>query len=94
MPSSNAPSEFGGRVQRNGTQPRPHVPTPSEELTLTYRTGSPTGINPFTSRPEPDNGEAFTGLLPEKVQRAIRESEGDLAKGQVWDELVQQGEQQ
>lgn len=33
-----------------------HVPTPSEELMLTYTTGDPTGLS------DPDDGQAFTGL--------------------------------
>lgn len=57
-------SEFGGRVtSRNRVQPRMtptgkagHVPTPSEELMLTYTTGDPTGLS------DPDDGQAFTGL--------------------------------
>lgn len=65
MPDKFAPSEFGGKVQKNRVQPsvnpvgRPgHIPTPSEEAMLTYTTGDPTGLS------DPDNGEAFTGLLP------------------------------
>lgn len=83
----NAPSEFGGRTMRNGVQPRPHVPTSSEELSLIYRTGDPTGLS------DPDNGEVFNGLLPEKVQRALRVQAGDLAKGEVWSDIVRKGEE-
>lgn len=93
MAPKNTPSEFGGRVQRNGVQPRPHVPTRSEALSLLYRTGSETGKNPFTGKMEPDHGEAFSGLLPEKEQKKIREQAGDLVKGEVWDELVARGQQ-
>jgi len=72
---------------RNGVQPRPHVPTSSEELSLLYRTGDPTG------RSDPDNGEVFSGLLPESVQRALRAQAGDLSKGETWEEIVQKGEE-
>lgn len=93
MPAKNTPSEFGGRVQRNGTQPRPHRPTSSEALSLMYRTGSEDGINPFTKRAAPDNGEAFEGLLPVSEQTKIKEAAGDLVKGTIWDEMVQEGNQ-
>ena len=43
-------SEFNAEVQKNGVFPPPHVPTPSEELGLVYRTGDPTGNTP----PDPD----------------------------------------
>lgn len=86
----NAPSEFGGKQQqRNRTQPLPHLPDASEELMLTYTTGDPSGINPFTGRPEPDSGEAFDGLIPRKTQEALRKAAGDLDKGQVWEQLVE-----
>lgn len=65
VPDKFAPSEFGGKAGKNRVQPsvapngRPgHTPTPSEEVMLTYTTGDPTGLS------DPDNGEAFSGLLP------------------------------
>lgn len=58
MPGAGAPSEFGGKVRRNRTQPPPHEPTESERLMLAYTTGDESGDQP------PDNGEAFNGLLP------------------------------
>lgn len=88
MPAKKGPSEFGGLPQRNGVQPRPHVPTRSEALSLGYRTGDETG------RTQTDTeGVAFEGLLPKKDQTAARKAAGDLEKGQIWDELVQKGEQ-
>lgn len=93
MPAKNTPSEFGGRVQRNGVQPRPHRPTSSEALSLLYRTGSEDGINPFTKRNEPDSGEAFEGLLPKAEQKKLKEAAGDLIKGTIWDEMVAEGKQ-
>lgn len=92
MPDRLAPSEFGGKVGKNRVQPLPHLPTSSEALMLLYTTGAESGVNPYTGLREPDNGEAFNGLLPEKVQRALREQAGDLKKGEVWDELVRQAE--
>ncbi len=73
MPAQGLPpSEFGGRVRRNRIQGGTHIPTPSEELMLTYTTGDPSGAS------NPDKGEAFTGLLPAKRQRELREQAGDL----------------
>lgn len=86
MPNLGAPSEFGGKPQRNGVQPPPHRPTPSERLSLMYRTGREDGTA------APDNGEAWLGLLPLDDQRALRETAGDLDKGQVWAEMQASGE--
>ena len=83
MADTMGPSEFGGKVQRNGVQPFPHEPTASEKLSLVYRTGSEAGDA------KPDGGVAFAGLLPTREQRAIREAMGDMDKGQVWDEMQQ-----
>jgi hypothetical protein len=81
------PSEFGGKVRRNRTQPPPHVPTPSERLMLMYTTGDESGLL------DPDvNNDVWTGFLPEEEQRAIRQAEGVLDKGQEWDALVQEGD--
>lgn len=92
MPDSlGPPSEFGGKVGRNRVQPPPHEPTASEQLMLTYTTGDPSGINPFTKKRAPDNGESWEGLLPLKEQIALRKAAGDLEKGQVWEELKQKG---
>jgi hypothetical protein len=63
----NGPSEFGGRQQRNTIQP-PVTPagtpghtqlTADEKLRLDYLTGQ----HDDTTR-NPDNGEAFEGILP------------------------------
>lgn len=81
-------SEFGGKVRRNRTQPPPHVPTPSERLMLMYTTGDESGML------DPDkNNDVWTGFLPEEEQRAIRQAEGALDKGQEWETLVAQGDQ-
>lgn len=88
MPDDLGPaSEFGGKVQKNRVQPIPHVPTPSERLMLLYTTGDESGL----TNPDP-NGDVMDGLLPEEVQRGLRESEGVLAKGQVWEEIKAQAE--
>lgn len=89
MPDALGPaSEFGGKVGRNRVQPAPHVPTPSERLMLMYTTGDESGL----TDPDP-NGDVWTGFLPEEEQRAIRQAEGALDKGQEWDAIVQQGAQ-
>lgn len=76
-------SEFGGSPQRNGIQPPitplgtpGHLPTASEELGLFYMTGQ---IEDSTRNR--DNGEAFTGLIPEEEQLAKRVAEGVMEKG-------------
>lgn len=77
MPDKLAPSEFGGKAQRNRVQPpvtpdgrAGHTPTASEQVMLTYTTGDPTGVS------DPDNGEAFSGLLPiEQAKELIPEPE-------------------
>jgi hypothetical protein len=76
-----AETEFGGKPQRNGVQPPPHIPTPSEMLMLGYRTGDPSG------QTMPDSGEVFSGLSPYDVQLARRTAEGAMDKGQVAAEL-------
>jgi hypothetical protein len=89
MPDALGPaSEFGGKVQRNRVQPLPHVPTPSERLMLMYTTGDESGL----TDPDPNN-DVFAGMLPEEEQRAIRQAEGVLEKGQEWEALKQQGAQ-
>lgn len=88
MPDTGAPSEFGGAVGVTGLQPSPHTPTPSETLSLLYRTGDPSGAS------VPDEGETMLGLNPEDVQRALRQQAGDLDKGQVWEEMLQSAEPQ
>lgn len=75
----NKGSEFGG--VEGLVQPPPHVPTAAERLSLLYRTGDPSGQTP------PRLG-VFAGLREEAAQRAAREAEGALAKGQVADELL------
>jgi hypothetical protein len=41
-----------------------HTPTPSEEAMLLYTTGDGSGLS------DPDEGEAFAGLLPEEERLA------------------------
>lgn len=88
MPDSlGKASEFGGKVQKNRVQPSPHVPTPSERLMLLYTTGDESGL----TDPDP-NGDVMMGLLPEAEQRQIRQDEGVLDKGQVWDAMQAEAE--
>lgn len=75
-------SEFGGKAKTNGVQPAPHVPDASERLMLLY-TGGEGGRTDHL---------AFTGLIPLERQIALRQAEGALDKGQVWEELVAKGE--
>jgi len=83
MPDSlGSPSEFGGKVQRNRTQPLPHIPTASEKLMLLYTTGDIDG----QKDPEVPN-VTFEGLLPEERQRKIRTEEGVFEKGQIWEQM-------
>jgi hypothetical protein len=78
-------SEFGGNPNsRTGVQPSPHIPTPSERLSLLYRTGDESGLT------DPDDGEVWLGLLSEPTQRAARQAEGVLEKGQEWEKLQQE----
>jgi hypothetical protein len=49
---------------------------------LLYTTGDASGLS------MPDGGEVFAGLLPADEQLAIREAEGVMKKGQVWEEMV------
>lgn len=84
----DSPSEFGGKVDRRGLQPLPHLPTPSEELSLVYR-GYMLGYDDLT-RKEPSL--AFLGLLPTPLQVAIREQEGAFKKGEAWEEILRQAE--
>jgi hypothetical protein len=79
-------TEFGGNPNpKTGVQPPPHVPTPSERLSLLYRTGDESG----NTDPSED---VFMGLRSEETQRALREAEGVMAKGQEWDRLQQEGQ--
>lgn len=83
------PSEWGGKIEGpNGIQPLPHPLTGSEKLRLAYRTGQEEDRNA-----RPDGGTAFNGLLPEEIQRALREEAGDLEKGQVWAQMLEEAEQ-
>ena len=69
MATRMGPSEFGGTTQRNGIAPpvtpkghRGHTSlTAAEQVHLFYVTGQ----TDDTTR-APDNGEAFTGILPLK----------------------------
>lgn len=70
MPAQGKPTEYGGKVQRNGVQPPPHVPTASEQVMLAYTTGDPSGA---TDR---DGGAAWEGLLPPDEARKQREASG------------------
>lgn len=88
MPDSlGKASEFGGKVQKNRVQPPPHSPTPSERLMLLYTTGDESGLTDPAKHSEP-----MEGLLPADVQRAIREGEGVLVKGQEWERIQAEGE--
>lgn len=88
MPDALGPaSEFGGKVQKNRVQPSPHVPTPSERLMLLYTTGDESGL----TNPDP-NGDVMQGLLPEEKQRALREAEGVLVKGQDWERIQREAD--
>jgi hypothetical protein len=80
MPDPGPPSEFGGKIQRNGVQPPPHEPTASEQLSLMYRTGDLTGATD-------DVPTVFEGLLPEEEQVRLMREAGLLDKGQIWEEL-------
>lgn len=78
MSDQGPASEYGGKTGANGFQPvPPHVMTASEKLRSIYTTGTESGTEPL------DGGVAFAGLLPESEQRAIREAEGVLDKGQL-----------
>jgi hypothetical protein len=52
---------------------------------LLYTTGDDSGLS------NPDDGEAFAGMLPYEEQYALRLNEGVLEKGQYWDVLVEEG---
>jgi hypothetical protein len=84
--SDMPPSEFGGKTGKHGIQPLPHRLTSSEILRLGYRTGQDTDRNANSG------SEAFNGLLPLDIQTALRREAGDLEKGQVWDEMIQEAE--
>lgn len=73
-------SEFGGVAGL--VQPPPHIPTAAEKLSLTYRTGDPSG------RTTEDVPEIFGGLRTEVAQRVAMEAAGAFVKGTVADELA------
>lgn len=86
MPDSFPPSEYGGKVQRNTVQPprtprghKGHTPTASEKATLMYTTGD----DEDSTKP-PDNGEAFSGLLPEKEARAAMPKQEKFVEREGW----------
>lgn len=63
MPIADKPTEFGGKVQKNGIQPRKtpingegHEPSASEKLRLIYTTGQDAD-----STLTPDGGVSFHG---------------------------------
>lgn len=86
MPDALGPSsEFGGKIQKNRVQPSPHVPTASEKLMLLYTTGDVDGTK------NPDSGEAFAGLIPAADLLRIRTEEGVMEKGQIWEQMQQEG---
>lgn len=71
MAARDKPSEYGGKVQRNGIQPPVapsgapgHELTASEKLRMIYQTGQDADSTKL-----PDNGESFNGLLPLKEAR-------------------------
>ena len=81
-------SEFGGKVQKNTIMP-PRTPagTPGhtnlpahEKLRLDYLTGQ----HEDTTR-DPDSGEAWTGILPEKEARELM-PKPDLYRDQMSDD--------
>lgn len=80
----NRGSEFGG--VEGPVQPPPHIPTPSEQLSLIYRTGDPSGATPA------DSGEIFGGLRTEAAQRAAKEAAGALSKGEAYEEMLIESE--
>ena len=86
--SDMPPSEFGGKTRRHGIQPLPHRLTASEKLRLGYRTGQDVDRN------APAGPEAFNGLLPYDIQLALRTEAGDMEKGQVWAEMVEEAAQE
>ena len=88
MPNLNAPTEFGGKVQKNRVQPRitpdgkpGHEATSSEELMLVYTTGSED--NDPVAHPPDKNGEAFEGVLPLEEQIKLRREAGDIPETQT-----------
>jgi hypothetical protein len=82
------PSEFGGKTGKHGIQPLPHRLTSSEKLRLGYRTGQDIDRNANAGP------EAFHGLLPYDIQLALRKEAGDMEKGQVWAEMVEEAAQE
>lgn len=83
------PSEFGGHTNRLGIHPSPHPPEAYEKLRAVYLSGDDLEKGDLAPQPE---REAFHGLLPEDEQRELRESEGVLDKGQVWQEMLEAGD--
>lgn len=68
---------------RNGVQPSPHIPDPSERLMLAYTTGDDSGLS------DPDDGLAFAGMIDESAQREARVAEGvQFEGGEVYQELL------
>ena len=79
-------TEFGGDPNKlTGVQPPPHVPTPAERLMLLHRTGDESGNTPPSE-------DIWLGLRSEETQRALREAEGVMAKGQEWERILQEGQ--
>jgi hypothetical protein len=83
-------SEFGGKTNRLGIQPPPHPLSAYEKLRAIYLSGDELERGDL---PPQRNREAMQGLLPEAEQIALREEEGVLDKGQVWEEMLQAGEE-
>lgn len=86
MAVRDKPSEYGGRVQRNGIQPPVtpkgapgHEPTASEKLRLIYQTGQD---EDSTRNPDSER-ESFNGLLPPKeaIEVAKREKTQENVHG-------------
>lgn len=77
MPDSTE-TEYGGKVQKNRVQPiiptgehgLSHEPTAAEQVMLTYTTADETGAS------DPDDGEAFAGLVPEEERLAELKQQG------------------
>lgn len=83
MPDAQSTAtEFGGKPQKNGVQPPPHIPTQSERLMLLYSTGDESGQS------APDGGDTWSGLLPVAKAKEAAVARGvSFETGQVWDEL-------
>lgn len=90
MPDGYPPSEFGGKTDHLGFEPLPHSLTARERLRHGYLTGDETLARASTAQPLREN---MRGLLPFEEQKALREAEGALDKGEVWKEMLEGAEE-